>query len=99
MLIGLQRASASSAAISLISLGILGQPEQIVDVVQFAPGHQLVAREPRIRPQQNAHLGPTFADLRDDPRHLFNRASAGIDVGAAQLGKKQMPSAKIYSGR
>ena len=73
---------------------VLGQAEQIVDVVLFAPCHQIVACEPGIRPQQNAYLGPAPADLRNDPRHLFNRARAGVDVGPAQLGAKKVPSAK-----
>ena len=73
---------------------VLGQSEQIVDVVLFAPRHQFVACEPRIRPQQNPRFGPTLADLRNDPRHLFNRARAGVDVGPAQLGAKQVPPAK-----
>jgi hypothetical protein len=73
---------------------VLGQAEQIFDVVMFAPRHQFVACEPRIRPQQNLHLGPALADLRNDPRHLFNRARAGVDVGSAQLGAKQVPPAK-----
>src|SRR6266705_393780 len=73
---------------------ILGQAEQIVDVVVFAPCHQVVACEPRIRPQQNAYLGPAPADLRNDPRHLFNRARAGVDIGPAQLGAKKVPPAK-----
>ena len=73
---------------------ILGQAEQIIDVVLLAPCHQIVACEPRIRPQQNAHLGPTPADLCDDPRNFVNRARAGIDAGAAQLGAKKVPPAK-----
>lgn len=74
--------------------GILGQPEQIIDVVLLAPCHQVIARESGVRPQQNAHLGPRLADLPNNPRHLFNRARAGIDIGPAQLGAKQMPPAK-----
>jgi hypothetical protein len=73
---------------------ILGQAEQVVDVVLFAPCHQIVAREPRIRPQQNAYLGPAPADLRNDPRHLLDRARAGVDIGPAQLGAKKVPPAK-----
>src|SRR6266404_9585315 len=73
---------------------VLGQSEQIIDVVLFAPRHQVVACEPRIRPQQNAYVGPTSTDLRNDPRHLFNRARAGVDVGPAQPGAKQVPPAK-----
>src|SRR3982074_1550576 len=73
---------------------ILGQTEQIVDVVLFAPRHQIVACKPRIRPQQNAYLGPAPADLPTDPRPLFNRARAGVDIGPAQLGAKQVPPAK-----
>ena len=40
------------------------------------------------------YLGPAPADLRNDPRHLFNRARAGVDIGPAQLGAKKVSPAK-----
>jgi hypothetical protein len=54
--------------------------------------------------QQNAHRGPAPADLGDDARHLFDRPvglqptgltrGAAVDVGRAQLGRRQMPAAE-----
>ena len=73
---------------------VLGQAEQIIDVVLLTPCHQLIAREAGIRPQHDPYFGPTRADLRNDSRHLVDRARAGIDIGPAQLGAKQMPPAK-----
>jgi hypothetical protein len=74
--------------------GVLGQAEEIVDLIVFAPGHQVIAGEAGIRPQQNAYLGPGLADPGDDPRHLLDRAGAGIDIGLAQPGAEEMPPAK-----
>lgn len=70
---------------------VLGEAEHVIDVVLLA---QLIAREPGVRAQQDAHIGPASTDLRNDPRHLFDRAGAGIDIGSVQLGTKQMPSAE-----
>ena len=74
--------------------GIPGQAEQEVDRVVLAPTHQGVASKPRIGPQQNAHARPALADAGDDPRHLLDRPGAGVDVGATQFGREQMPAAE-----
>ena len=36
--------------------------------------------------------GQRAADLADDARHLLHRAGRGIDVGAPQLGRQQVPA-------
>ena len=70
------------------------QPEQEVDAVGLAPGHQLVARKAGVGAQQDARARPARADVRDDARHLLDRAGRRVDVGAPQLGHQQMAAAE-----
>ena len=56
--------------------------------------HQRLAGKAAVGAQQDAHPRPARADLGDDPRHLLDRAGRGVDVGAAQLGRQQMPAAE-----
>ena len=39
-------------------------------------------------------MRPAGADLPDDPLDLLNAAGGGVDVGAAQLGRQQVPPAE-----
>ena len=73
---------------------VLGQPEQIVDTVGFAPCHQRLAGKAGIGPQQDAHLRPACTDVPGNPFDFFDRSRTGVDVGAAQLGRQQMPAAE-----
>ena len=73
---------------------VAGEAEDVVDPVVFAPGHQSLAAEARVGPQQDAHPGPARPDLADDAGHLLDRAGAGVDVRAAQLGGQEMPPAE-----
>lgn len=68
---------------------VAGKAKDIVDVVALAPVHQFVAGKAGIGPRDNAHAGPTPADLLDDPSDLLDRAGASIDVGTPQLGRQQ----------
>jgi hypothetical protein len=71
-----------------------GQAEEIVDPLGLTPGHEVLAREARVRPQQNAHPRPTGPDPRHDPLDLFQRPCRGVDVRAPQLGRQQVPAAE-----
>ena len=70
------------------------EAEQVVDAVVLAPGHQGLPREAAVAAQDDPHLRPAGADLADDARHLLDRASRGVDVGAPELGRQQMPAAE-----
>ena len=56
------------------------------------PSHQLVARKARVGAQDDAHVRPALADLRDDARDLVPGAIGGILVGASELGGEQVPA-------
>src|SRR6516164_1503979 len=47
---------------------ILGQAEEVVDVVVAAPMPQLFAGKPRVGTQQDAHARPAGADVSDKRR-------------------------------
>ena len=65
---------------------VLRQTKQEIHRVVLAPSHQRLAGKARIGTKQDAHLRPALADAGDDPRHLFDAAGAGVDVGRAQFG-------------
>ena len=73
---------------------VLGETEEIIDLVFFTPAHQLVACEAKIGTQEDAHFWPARPQLRNDPGCLFARASRSIDVGAPELGTQKMPAAE-----
>ena len=88
---------ASPSASTSSTLGearVAGEPEHEVDPVRFAPGHQALAREARVGPQQDANPRPARPDLDHDACDLLGRARTRIDVGAAQLGGEEMPAAE-----
>ena len=91
--LGARRPTARSS-ISLDQPGVAGEAEQEVDAVGLAPGHQRLAGKAAVGAQQDAHPRPAGADLADDARDLLDRAGRGVDVGAAQLGRQQMPAAE-----
>ena len=70
------------------------QAEHEVHPVLFAPGHQRFAGETGVGAQQDAGPGPSRPDLRDDPRDVFDRARAAVDVRRPELGRQQMPAAE-----
>lgn len=80
------------SAIRLFQPFVAGK--DVVDAIGFAPAHQLVAGKAGIGAQDNADGGPGLADLRGDPRNLLHRARDGIDVGAPQLCRQQVPAAE-----
>ena len=69
-----------------------GQTEDVVDAVVLAPRHQIVAGKARIGPQDDLHVWPAGADLRDDARNLLLGAIGGILVGSPELGGEQVPA-------
>ena len=73
---------------------VAGEAEDEVDPVRLAPGHQRLAGEAAVGAQQDPHPRPAGADLADDARDLLHGAGRGVDVGAAQLGRQQVPAAE-----
>ena len=69
---------------------VLCQPEHEVDVVGFAPPHQVLARESRVGAQHNARRRPAGADAGDHARHLLDRAVRRVQARTPQLGDQQM---------
>ena len=66
------------------------EPEDIVDPVRLAPGHQPLAGEAGVCAQHDRHLRPALADARDNARHLVCRAGVGVDVRSPQLRRQQL---------
>jgi hypothetical protein len=71
---------------------VAGEPEQVIHAVLLAPRHQRLARKATVGSQQDARKRPAGADLPDDPRNLLDATRTGVDVGAAQLGRQQVPA-------
>src|SRR4030095_3327570 len=73
---------------------ILGQSEEKVDAVRFAPGHHCLPRKAAVGPQQNANFRPALPDGGDNARHLLSGTARRVDARHAQLGGQQVPSAE-----
>ena len=73
--------------------------EQEVDPIGLAPGHQIVPRKARVGAHQDAHPRPPTPNLRDDARHLLDRAVRRIQGGTPQLGEEQMAPAEHVEGQ
>lgn len=73
---------------------ILGQAEQVIDPMGFAPAHQRIAGKARVGPQHDAALGPVPANVANEALDLFHTACCGVSIGAAQFGYKQMTAAE-----
>jgi hypothetical protein len=73
---------------------VAGEPEQVVDTVGLAPCHEGFPSEARVGAQQDPHPWPAHPDLVDDPLDLGHGARRRVDVGAAELGREQVPTAK-----
>src|SRR6185295_9026087 len=67
-----------------LQAGIARQAEDEIHLVLFAPGHQLFAREPRVRSEDDDDLRPLATDMRDDPLDLLDRSRRSVDIGAPQ---------------
>ena len=52
---------------------IASQSKHVVHAMLFAPGHDVVAAEARVRVNRDGHLRPTLANLGNDPLELFAR--------------------------
>ena len=65
----------------------------------LAPGHDLLAAEAAVGPQQDAHLRPSRPDLRNDPLQLRDGAKRSVVVGRAQLGRQQVLAAEDVQGQ
>ena len=70
------------------------EPEQVVDAVLLAPGHQRLAREAAVAAQDDPDPRPAGADLADDPGHLLGGPGRGVDVRAPQLRRQQVAAAE-----
>ena len=73
---------------------ILLQAEQEVHAVRLAPSHQFLPRKPAVSTDENAHLRPAAANLRDDPCHLLRRPRRRVHARRPQLGRQQVPAAE-----
>ncbi|AGA25936.1 hypothetical protein Sinac_1557 [Singulisphaera acidiphila DSM 18658] len=74
--------------------GVLGQADQVIHAVVLTPAKDLLAAEPAVGADQDLHLRPRLADLRDDPLEGLHRAGAGINVGGTQPGTEQVVAAE-----
>jgi hypothetical protein len=70
------------------------EPEDMVDAIGLAPGHQCVAGKARVGAQQDVDPRPSLANPRDDPGHFLDRPRRGVDVRGPQQGREQMPPAE-----
>jgi hypothetical protein len=77
-----------------IEARVARQAEDVVDAVRLAPRHQRLAGKAAVGAQDDAHFLPLLADLRHDAGNRLDRAGAGVDVRAAQLGQQQVPAAE-----
>src|SRR6266700_30027 len=59
---------------------VLRQPEQEIDAVGLAPGHEVLPREAAVGAQQNACPRPAGADAGDEACHLLDRAVRAFSV-------------------
>jgi hypothetical protein len=69
-------------------------PRAVSTHVETAPSHQRLAREAAVGAQQDANTRPAGTEAADDARDLLDRAGRGVDVGAAKLGRQQVPAAE-----
>ena len=74
--------------------GVAGEAEDVADAIIFAPAHQLVAGEAKIRPQQDLDPGPALTDLGNDACDLLRGAGGGVDIRAPELGGQQVAAAE-----
>ena len=65
---------------------ILGQPEEVIHAVGLTPCHDRIATESAVATDDDLHLGPSLADLRDNPLNLLQGSGTGIDVGWPEPG-------------
>src|SRR3984893_727794 len=72
---------------------ILLQSEQEMHAVRFAPGHHLLPRKAAVATQQDAHLRPAAADLRNYACNLLYRAGGCIRAPGPQLGRQPVAGA------
>ena len=73
---------------------IAREPEHVVDPVFSHQAIKASRAKPEVGPKQDAHPGPAAADTSDDALDLLDGARRRIDVGAPELGGKQMPAAE-----
>ena len=59
---------------------VLGQSDDVVDVVVFTPRKNRVATEPAVGPDNDFHVRPCGPQLRDDPREFLHRAGVAVNV-------------------
>ena len=88
---------------ALIAAGAAEVSEAAADIIRVESGRPRFGRdmgpetlpaEAGIAAQQNAHTRPAVADLGDDAGGFLHRAGSGVDVGAAQLRRQQVPAAE-----
>jgi hypothetical protein len=80
--------------LSCLATRPLGQSEEKVHIVRFAPGHHLLPRKAAVGAHENANFRPALADMGDDARHLLYGTVRRVNACHAQLGGQQVPSAE-----
>jgi len=73
---------------------VAGQAEDVVNPVLLTLGHDHLAAEAAVGPQQDAHARPAGADPGDDAGQFLGRSGRGIDVRPPQLRRQQMAPAE-----
>src|SRR3990172_11902881 len=86
LLLGFLHGPADDAPQPLVSR----EAEHVVQRLFFAPGHQLLAAEARVRPQEDAHLRPARANLPHHALHFFQASRTGILIRRPQPRTQQM---------
>ena len=73
---------------------ILRQPQNVINFVAFAPSHNILTGKAGITPQNDLHVGPTFANRRDKMFHDLHHSGTAVDVRRPQFRRQKMLSAK-----
>src|SRR5262249_46286315 len=60
------------------------QAKEKIDVVGFAPTHQIFAAKAAVAAQQDRHAGPLLPKLSHDPLDVRQAAGRGVDVAGPQ---------------
>ena len=73
---------------------VSGQSEHVVHVLLLTPGHDLLATEAGVRPDDDVDIRPRLPDPRHDARKFLDGSSSSIDVGRTESGAQQVLAAE-----
>ena len=69
---------------------VLGQSEQKIDPVGFAPTHQVFAAETTITAHYDLHVRPVLPNVGDDADQMLKQPGRGVDVRGPQQSQQGM---------